>query len=367
MAASLPDWLRHYVKVPAWVLYGTVDHMMWVNERLAWDMGKPREWFVGRSSKEIWTDSQDRNAGQLALAEHRSIDVIGDGRDLHGKWRWLDARLTPVDDEHLLIVCEDVTARIQLAGLRLILGRGLAAKSEGQFSEEFARQLLQGASLEEICNARSMTPADVLAKLGRLVGEQTDVESGVRVPPPVEDASAPGEGVPDWVEFYRDLPGPVVLLDYPALEVLWVNREVLERNRMRPDEVVGLSARDLWQDAPEWMEIVERTMTERRSFDTVQQGQNLRGEQQWMAVHTTPLARDRLLVLSEDVTADIRLQALRLLLGLNPPGARPAAQISEAFARLLLDGATVANITTALEMSADEVRGQAGLILGRSQ
>jgi hypothetical protein len=367
MAESLPDWLDHYLKVPAWVLYGTLDEMLWVNERLARDLGEPREWFVGRSVKEIWADSQDRGLGKIALAEQRSIDAIGDGRDLRGNWRWLDSRLTPVDDRHLLIVCQDVSARIQLAGLRLILGGGVAGESQGEFSEEFARLLLNGASLDEICKARSLSAVEVLAKLGRLVGEQTETDSGVRVVPQVAEEPELGAGVPRWVEYYWDLPGPAILLDYPALEVLWVNRQVLERNRMTPEEVVGIKAREIWEDVSEWMTVVERTMNEQRSFDTVHQGHNLRGEQQWMAVHTTPLGKDRLLILSEDVTADIRLQALRLLLGLNPSGPRPEAHITDAFARLLLDGATISNIAAALEMTADEVRGQAGLLLGRAE
>ncbi len=368
MSAHLPEWLDHYLNVPSWVLYSDVvnDQVRWVNKRLAEDLEKPREWFVGRASTEIWSDSQERRAGRRALEEKRSIDIIGDGRDLRGNWRWLDARLTPIDDTHLLIVCQDVTARIQLAGLRLVLGRGLAGKSQGQFSEDFARQLLEGASLEEICKARSMTSAEVLGKLGRLVGEQAEPDPGLNVPPPVEEPPTVVEGVPDWVQHYWDLPGPAGLLDYPALSVLWVNRQVLERNRMRLEDVVGLNAHDVWKDITDWPVVIDRTMGERRSLDFVHHGHNLRGEQQWLAVHTTPVGKDRILILAEDVTADIRLQALRLLLGLNPPKGDEAVEVSDAFARLLLDGASVANIAAALEMTGDEVRGQAGLLLGRS-
>ena len=369
MASALPDWLDHYTDVPAWVLYGEMpsEKILWVNERLARDMNHPREWFIGRLNSEIWKDSQERGAGRKAMAEKRSIDIVSDGQDLLGNWRWLDARLTPIDDRHLLIICEDITARIKLAGLRLVLGQGVAGHASGTFSEEFARQLLEGASLDAICKARSMSPAEVLAKLGRLVGQQASVETGIRVPPPVGDRPPHDDDrVPDWVEHYWDLPGPVGLLDYPALHVLWVNRQVLERNRMTRDEVIGLDAHTVWDDLPNWKKIIETTMTELRSVDSVHQGHTLRGEQQWMHVRTTPVGHDRLLILSEDVTADIRLQALRLLLGLNPEGPSGRVELSEPFARLLLDGASVENIAVALEMSPDEVRGQAGLILGRS-
>ncbi len=154
MGEALPGSLEHYLQVPAWVVYKSIpdDQMLWVNQRIAEDMAEPREWFVDRSDSEIWSGGDEAKQGRRAVDEGRVIDVVGDGHDLRGTWRWLHARLTPVDRQHLLIVCQDITARIQLAGLRLVLGGNFTGTSEGDFSQGFARQLLQGASLQEICD-----------------------------------------------------------------------------------------------------------------------------------------------------------------------------------------------------------------------
>jgi hypothetical protein len=369
MPTVLPDWLEHYREVPSWVLFVSVarDHILWVNDRLATDLGRPREWFRGRLPREIWEDSHARHTGKRALAEKRSIDVIGDGKDLQGRWRWLDARFTPIDGEHLLIVCQDITARIRLSGLRLVLGHGFSTDAVVDLGEQFARRLLAGASLEELAREQSVSEIEVLGKLGKLIGEQQPARGGLSVPatPPVP---LPADQIPAWVASYWDLPGPTILLAYPAMTVLWVNRVVLERNQLRAEDVVGVDANSVWHNVADWRDLIDQTMKSGRSIDTVHQGHNRTGKQQWLSVHTTPIDQDRILMLSEDVTADVRLQALRLLLGLNPQGPveQGKASPSEAFARLLLDGASVANIAAALEMTANEVRGQAALILGRS-
>ncbi len=363
----LPDWLKHYLRVPAWVLFVEMpsERILWVNDRLAADLGERRPWFVGRAVGEIWTDSHKRRSGHRAIEENRSIDVIGDGRDLRGTWRWLDARITPIAGNRLLVICQDISARIKLAGLRLVLGRSFSTETRESFSEDFARQLLEGASLEDICAQQKLEPTQVLAKLGKLVGEQ-DASAGLQLPPAVEAPPEDMPLVPAWVSHYWDLPGPTLLLDYPALTVQWVNRAVLERNQLRAEDVIGTDARAVWEDVPIWLSIIERSMAEHRSIDAVHHGHSLRGKQQWMSVRTTPVSTSQILIFSEDVTADIRLQALRLLLGLNPDGAFGPAQISDAFARLLLSGASVANIAAALELSAEDVRGQAALLLGRA-
>ena len=368
MTEELPNWLEHYLQVPAWVVYKSVpdDRMLWVNQRIAEDMGKPREWFVGRSDSEIWTGGDEAKQGRRAVDEGRVIDVVGDGHDLRGTWRWLRARLTPVDRQHLLIVCQDITARIQLAGLRLVLGGDFAGTSQGDFSEGFARQLLEGASLQEICDAQSKKPTQVLAKLSRLVNGPRAPTDGIRVPPAIGPNAEVPPGVPEWIEYYWDLPVPAALLDYPDLGVLWVNRCVLERNEATQSEVIGLNGRAVWSDLGDWIATIDETMRQQRAIDSIQYGENLRGLQHWSAVRTTPLGADRVVLVSEDVTAEVQLQALRLLLGLNPASGAGPANISEAFARLLLDGASVENIAAALEMSREEVLGEAGLILDRA-
>ncbi len=369
MGDALPDWIEHYREVPSWVLFVEIDpdRMLWVNDRLAGDLDKPREWFVGRTSQEIWTDSHERHTGRQALAARRTIDVIGDGSDLQGRWRWLDARFTPVDDRHLLIVCQDITSRIKLSGLRLVLGYGFSDDAAGGFGEGFARKLIEGASLEEICAEEGAEPVEILGRLGRLIGDPQPASQALEIPPAVSEPPPAPAPIPDWVAQYWELPSLAILLDYPALTVLWVNRAILERNRLRGEDVVGRDADSVWHNVAEWRELIDRTMNTGQAIDTVHQGHNLTGKQQWLSVHTTPVGGDRLLILSEDITADVRLQALRLLLGIDPQeSANNEASISEAFARLLLEGASVANIAAGLGITAQEVRGRAATLLGRS-
>jgi len=366
-AEPLPDWLEHYLCVPAWVLFKSYpeNQILWVNESLARNMEKDREWFIGRDGSEVWIDSRADAPGhdRRAIEENRVVDAISYGHDLNGKWRWLDARLTPVGKDRVLIICEDITARIRLAGLRLVLGRGLAGGPRGRFGESFARKLLEGATLEDLCAAENMQAAEVLGKLGRMVADQSTPGEGIHIPDTDTCEPATGADLPDWLGFYWDLPGPVIFISYPKLDALWVNHFVLERNDVRQEDVVGMNAYDVWS-ADEIESGIGRAMREHRCIDTLRQGQNLKGRQQWMFAHITPVGNDRVLVLGENVTADIQLQALRLLLGLNPTGSDAPVKVSDAFARLLLDGASVANICAALEMPPDEVLGQASLIMG---
>jgi hypothetical protein len=69
--------------------------------------------------------------------------------------------------------------------------------------------------------------------------------------------------------------------------------------------------------------------------------------------------------MGEDVTARIRVQALRLLLAIrDDAGEAPGGVIDDAFARLILDGASIANLCAALGLSESEVLGRLGAILG---
>ena len=367
MPSDLPAWLDYYLHVPVWVLFSSFpEHrILWVNERVAEDNRRDREWFVGRAGAEVWPESS--GGGHLdaqAMAEGRAVDTIVDGRDLSGVMRWFDVRRTPIGTDRILHVLEDVTASIKLAGLRLVLGRGLAGESRTKLNESFARQLLEDTSLEDLSKGQGMKPADVLAKLTLVVSEHVHPATEGPLRPSVDDA-LPTEGLPDWVQHYRDLPLPVGLLDYPSLHVRWVNRIILERNKVQLEDVIGRHVEELVSEGPEWRPFCERAMAERGPIDTIQVGRNLSGEQRWVFLHLTPVGSDCILAMIEDVTAQLRLGALRLLLGLSPSGHDEVLDLDESFARLLLDGASVANLCAALEMSQSEVLGKLGLVLGQ--
>jgi hypothetical protein len=356
MPHRLPRWLNHYLHVPAWAMVRVAKDatILWVNERLAEDNRHHRRWFVGRKSTELWPDSVGwRHLDFQAMEEKRPIDTVVDGRDLLGVPRWLDVRRTPIDDERLLLVFEDVSCRIRLAGLRLTLGERLAGESKTRLDQSFARQLLRGASLDELCQEQNKGRTEILAKLSLLVAEASHpkkTEVGSPLPP-----SAPSGDVPAWLQHYEDLPHPAALLEYPSLRVLWVNRRILENNRVSSSAVVGRSVDGIWSGARNWEPFDDEAMAEQRPFESVDAGRNLSGEQGWAAVRRIPVGPDRILVLGEDVTAQLRLHALRLLLNLQPRNKDTQPQISNAFAKLLLDGASVANLCAALEMPQSEV------------
>ncbi len=366
MSHALPNWLEHYESVPDWVLYeSAADHrILWVNRRFAADLGKPREWFVDRCQDEVWTANAPRSDGDRAIAEQRTIDAITGGHDLAGNWRWLHGRTTPVGTEHLLIVAQDITSRIQLEALRLVLGRDFGGEI-GDIDQDFAEQLLHGASLPELCKEHNQSAAQVLGKLSRLVAPGELDSRGLRVRRPIDCRSESARGVPEWIHRYWDLPSPAVYLDYPRLCVLWVNQAVLERNETTLEQLVGLNGREVWSDVSDWLAKIDEIMGTGQPCDLIHYGENLRGHHQWMGVQLTPVSTDRLLLLAEDVTSDIRLHALRLILGLSAPASSAKSHLSEPFARLLLEGASANNIAAALEMTRDDVLGQAGLILDR--
>ena len=264
----------------------------------------------------------------------------------------------------LLIVGDDVTARIKLAALRLVLGKGIAGESRIKLDDQFARQLLEGASLEALSTAHGMEHAHILAKLALLVTEQSQPGPAPRPAPMIGDEAESTDDVPDWVQHYEDLPCPVGVLAYPSLRVRWVNRQVLENNQVSADALVDRPVDEIWDGARDWTPHDDQSMAEGRTLESVNIGRNLRGAQHWGVVRRTPVSHDRILVIGEDVTAQLRLQALRLLLHLHPGDPDDATEIDDTFARLLLEGASLANLCAGLELSRDQVLRKLGPLLG---
>jgi hypothetical protein len=367
MASPLPVWLDHYLSVPSWVMLRAMPghRILWVNERLAEDNGRDRDWFVGKSIDEVWPETHAwLHYDVQAIAEGGSVDTIVDGHTLNGVFHWLDVRRTRIDRERLLVVAHDVTAAIRLAALRLVLGKGISGSSKARVNEGFARQLLEGASLDALSDTQSMQRGEVLANLALLVADQCHPRSFVPAVPMIENAPSPSEGIPDCVRYYWDLPVPAGLLEYPSMRIRWVNRLILENNRMEMDAVVGRQAGEIWRDSAAWKPVIEKAMNGNTSLSSIQGGYNLRGEQHWIILHCTPMGSDAVLLMGEDITARIRVQALRLLLGMRNSGEEGAGAIDDAFARLMLDGASVANLCAALQLSESEALSQLGAILG---
>lgn len=367
MTPALPAWLDHYLPVPSWVMLRSVSEgrILWVNERLAADNERSREWFVGKRIDEVWPQTHAwLHYDVQAMSEGDSADAIVDGHTLNGVFHWLDVRRTRIDRDRLLVVAHDVTAAIRLAALRLVLGKGISGSCKAKVDEQFAQQLLEGAPLEALSESQDMKREEVLANLALLVADQCHPSPPTPAVPRIEDGPSLGEKVPDCMRYYWDLPVPTGLVDYPSMRIRWVNRLILEHNRIEMEAVVGREVDEIWQDAASWKPSIENAMREKRSLSSIQVGRNLCGEQHWTILHCTPVGHDAVLLMGEDVTARIRVRALRLLLGIrDTAGQEAGGVIDDAFARLMLDGASVANLCAALGLSESEVLERLGAIL----
>ena len=81
------------------------------------------ETITGRKVGRIWADADDleRNASR-AMAGGLAVDSVEVGRDLRGEQHWVVSRVTPIDPALVLVVEEDVTARLRLQALRVLTG-----------------------------------------------------------------------------------------------------------------------------------------------------------------------------------------------------------------------------------------------------
>ena len=357
---ALPSWLEHYRDLPAWVVLHAGGRILWVNDRLAHDNETAPEWFVGKSIVDLWTLGQIEPIGDDA--EHEP-DVIVDARDRAGVLRWLQVHRTRVDSQSVLIVARDVTADLKLHGLRLLLGRSLATGSRARLDESLARHLLEGGSLDTICSTSGVERSAVLSQLALLVGEGTPPPEPTFVPPPLQPAVQPPADLPDWLQHYEDLPVLAAVLDHPELRVRWVNRLGLVDREV--NAVIGQPVAALLADVRDLRALCDRAVAERRPVDGVGTLRTQTNQQHWMRWRTTPLSGVHILVVEDDVTAEIRLQALRLLLGVDAGAPQDATvPIDPTFAQLLLVGADVANLCAALELSERDVLSRIGRLVG---
>jgi hypothetical protein len=357
---ALPDWLEHYRYLPAWVVLHDHGRILWVNERVAQDNGAAAEWFVGRRITDLWTLGAIE---PMAAGVDHLPDAVVDVRDRRGRLRWLLVHRTRVDAGSVLVVARDVTAELKLHGLRLLLGRTLATGSRAALDEALARQLLEGRSLDDICAARGTDRAAALSQLALLVAAGPPEPQPSFAPPPLHAHLPPPGDLPDWLAHYEDLPVLAAVIDHPELRVRWANEHALAG--AAAESVIGRPLEELLADARSLRRLCDRAIAERRAVDGIG-AVRLRGDRlHWLVCRTTPLGGAHLLVVEDDVTAEIRLQALRLLLGVDAAPARGAPPaIDSSFAQLLLAGADVANLCAGLELAESQVLSRIGELVG---
>lgn len=364
--SRLPSWLEHYVPLPVWALVRSVRSgiIHWVNDQLAEDNERPRAWFVGQTVVAVWPDGHaGHDLDKQAVDEGRTLDTIVEGHDRTGIMRWFKAHRTPVDAELVLVVLDDITADLKLASMRLMLGKNLALESHTKLEQSFARQLLEGATLDELCERDDAKREEVRGKLALLVGEGVPQHAPWRSPPRRFDPEkAESIAVPEWIRCYDDLPIPTAVVTHASREVLWVNAVVGENNHEPREALVGRKLEQIWSGAADLPSMTHAAMAKGQTLESIHVGRNLTGDQSWALVRQIPLDHDQLLVCATDVTAKLRLHALRIILGLKPTDTA-APPVDDAFAQLLLKGASLPNICAALELSPQTVLGNVAAMM----
>jgi hypothetical protein len=95
------------------------------------------------------------------------------------------------------------------------------------------------------------------------------------------------------------------------------------------------------------------------------------GETRWFQVHHEPVPPDRtaghgwcVLASGVDMTDEVQMAALRLLLGLRKRDTRKLDEGDERFVRLLLQGTTIRGISIALQMPVSQVTNRLSALAG---
>ena len=130
------------------------------------------------------------------------------------------------------------------------------------------------------------------------------------------------------------------------------------------DDPVGHFADEFFHaNGPATSELVRETLASGKPLKRLRAGVTAAGHYVVVQATQFPLDDGHVLGVSVDVTADLRLAAQRGMIG-SPVESRAAPKTSEAFLRLVLEGATVAEICAALELSADEVYAKLARLIG---
>src|SRR5262245_42279276 len=115
--------------------------------------------------------------------------------------------------------------------------------------------------------------------------------------------------LPNWLEHYRYLPAWVVLHDHGR--ILWVNEQLARDNDVAPEWFTGKNIGDVWmlgkfEPMADGVDHVPDVILDLRDHA---------GVLRWLQLHRTRVDANSVLIVARDVTADLKLHGLRLLLG----------------------------------------------------
>jgi PAS domain S-box-containing protein len=153
--------------------------------------------------------------------------------------------------------------------------------------------------------------------------------------------------------------------------LLWVNAHFVTSIGRPREELLGRKVADLFPaERRRTADITGKVIEERRAHEVIR-SVNLQDLTRWFEVNHAPVPPERtaghgwcVLANAIEITDQVQMAALRLLLGLRKRDTRKLDEDDERFVRLLLQGSSIRALSAALQMSVDEVTGRLSALAG---
>lgn len=153
--------------------------LLWVNDQFVSSLGRSRDELIGRRIADFLPDDTNRSAALTSkvIEERRAHEVIR-SVPLRDATCWFEVNHAPVPPERtaghgwcVLANATEVTDRVQMAALRLLLGlRKRETRKIGTDDERFVRLLLETSSIRALSAALQMPVHEVTGRLSALAG-----------------------------------------------------------------------------------------------------------------------------------------------------------------------------------------------------
>jgi PAS domain S-box-containing protein len=173
-----------------------------------------------------------------------------------------------------------------------------------------------------------------------------------------------------WLDPFEDAASEIWLRD-PSCVLLWVNAAFAAASGHSREELIGTQVGHWLPASREPSAAITAKVLETRCGHNVIRSVPLNDVTRWFQVHHEPVAPERtaghgwcVLATAVEVTDQVQMAALRLLLGLRKRDVRKLAEDDEPFVRLLLQGTTIRGLSAALRMSVSDVTGKLSALAG---
>ena len=173
-----------------------------------------------------------------------------------------------------------------------------------------------------------------------------------------------------WLDPFEEAAAEIWLRDSSSI-LLWVNNAFVASVGRPREELIGRKIPDWTPAERRRSAAITAKVIEARQGLNVVRSVTLRGTTRWFQIHHGPVSPARtggrgwcVLATAVDVTDYVQMAALRLLLGLRKRDARKLDNADERFVGLLLQGTTIRELSTALQMSVNDVTARLSALAG---